>query len=74
VDSPLQLLPIALALTGAKTDERETLLDLLAAECELPRKVIESINETFKRPLDLERTEGAHPEGSWPASCNASSR
>lgn len=34
----LQGLPIAFALTGAKADERETLLDLLAAECELPRE------------------------------------
>ena len=32
----LQGLPIAFALTGAKADERETLLDLPAAECELP--------------------------------------
>ncbi len=34
----LQGLPIAFALTGAKADERETLLDLLAAECELLRE------------------------------------
>jgi hypothetical protein len=34
----LQGLPIALALTGAKADERETLLDLLAAGCELLRE------------------------------------
>lgn len=34
----LQGLPIAFALTGAKADERETRLDLLAAECELLRE------------------------------------
>jgi hypothetical protein len=34
----LQGLPITFALTGAKADERETLLDLLAAECELLRE------------------------------------
>lgn len=34
----LQGLPIAFALTGVKADERETLLDLLAAECELLRE------------------------------------
>ncbi|GAA3476194.1 hypothetical protein GCM10018966_007210 [Streptomyces yanii] len=32
----LQGLPIAFVLTGAKADERETLLDLLAAECAAP--------------------------------------
>lgn len=31
----LQGLPVAFALTGAKADERETLLDLLAAEPQL---------------------------------------
>ncbi|MCX4706845.1 hypothetical protein [Streptomyces sp. NBC_01373] len=36
--STLQGLPIAFVLTGAKADERETLLDLLAAECELLRE------------------------------------
>lgn len=109
----LQGLPIAFALTGAKADERETLLDLLAAECELLRErprqtliddknyfgrgfkrelsehgvqllrparkgererpgaalfkplrqVIESINETFKGQLDLERHRGRAPGG-----------
>ncbi|MFC4009277.1 transposase [Nonomuraea purpurea] len=98
--------------TGAKADERETLLDLLAAECELLRErprqtligdknyfgrgferelsergvqllrparkgererpaalfkplrqVIESINETFKGQLDLERHRGRTPGG-----------
>nr|WP_235030908.1 transposase [Nonomuraea solani] len=34
----LQGLPIAFALTGAKANERKTLLDLLAAECELLRE------------------------------------
>jgi hypothetical protein len=109
----LQGLPIAFALTGAKADERETLLDLLAAECELLRErprqtligdknyfgrgferelsehgvqllrparkgererpgaalfkplrqVIESINETFKGQLGLERHRGRTPGG-----------
>jgi hypothetical protein len=101
-------LPIAFALTGAKADERETLLDIFATEPELVssrpgqtligdknyfgrefeaqlagmhiellrparkreaeragsqlfkplRQVIESINETFKGQLDLERHHG----------------
>ncbi|MEU1411868.1 IS982 family transposase [Streptomyces sp. NPDC005731] len=109
----LQGLPIAFGLTGAKANERETLLDLLAAECELLRErqgqtligdknyfgrdferelselgvqllrparkgererpgaallkplrlVIESINETFKGQLDLERHRGRTPGG-----------
>ena len=109
----LQGLPVAFALTGAKADERETLLDLLAAEpgllhdrpgriligdknyfggaferelaeqgAQLPRparkgeherpgphlfkplrQVIESINETFKGQLDLERHRGRTPSG-----------
>ncbi|MFJ9030509.1 IS982 family transposase [Streptomyces sp. NPDC102274] len=104
----LQGLPIAFALTGAKADERETLLDLLAADPDLLseragqtvigdknyfgrdfehelaqtgaqllrparkgererpgahlfkplRQIIESINETFKGQLDLERHRG----------------
>ncbi|MET9068560.1 transposase [Streptosporangium sandarakinum] len=120
----LQGLPIAFALTGAKANERETLLDLLAAECELLRErhgqtligdksyfgrgferelseggvqllrpsregererpgaalfkplrqVIESINETFKGQLDLERYRGRTPGGVIARSCNASSR
>jgi hypothetical protein len=106
-------LPVAFALTGAKADERETLLDLLAAEpyligerpsqtligdknyfgrefeqqlAELDirllrparkgeakrsgsqlfkplRQVIESVNETFKGQLDLERHHGRTPAG-----------
>jgi hypothetical protein len=106
-------LPVAFALTGAKADERETLLDLLAAEPELAaarpgqtligdknyfgcefeqqpaeldiwllrparkgeaeragsqlfkplRQVIESINETFKGQLDLERHRGPRRRG-----------
>jgi hypothetical protein len=106
-------LPAAFALTGAKADERETLLDLLAAEPQLIaerpgqtligdknyfgrefeqqlaelrirllrparkgepdqpgsqlfkplRQVIESINETFKGQLDLERHRGRTPGG-----------
>lgn len=106
-------LPIAWALTGAKADERETLIDLLAAapdlrtarggqtliadknyypknfesqlrgqgfrllrpqrkgEAERPgaalfrplRQVIESINQTFKAQLDLERHGGRTPQG-----------
>jgi hypothetical protein len=106
-------LPIAFALTGAKADERETLLDLLAVEPQLAadrpgqtligdknyfgrefeqqlagqdirllrparkgeaeragsqlfkplRQVIESVNETFKGQLDLERHRGRTPGG-----------
>jgi hypothetical protein len=106
-------LPIAFALTGAKADERETLLDLLSVEPQLTsdrpgqtligdknyfgrefeqqlsdldirllrparkgeaeragsqlfkplRQVIESINETFKGQLDLERHQGRTPGG-----------
>ena len=106
-------LPIAWALTGAKADERETLIDLLAAapdlraartgqtviadknyyprdfesqlreqglkllrpqrkgERERPgtglfrplRQTIESINQTLKAQLDLERHGGCTPEG-----------
>ncbi|MFF4830127.1 IS982 family transposase [Streptomyces sp. NPDC001312] len=109
----LQGLPVAFALTGAKADERETLLDLLDAEPELVatrpgqtligdknyfgrdfehrlaehgirllrparkgeperpgaelfkplRQVIESVNETFKGQLDLERHHGRTPAG-----------
>ncbi len=101
-------LPIAFALTGAKADEHETLLDLLAVEPQLTadrpgqilignknafgrefeqqlaeldirllrparkgeaeragsqlfkplRQIIESVNETFKGQLDLERHRG----------------
>jgi len=106
-------LPIAFALTGAKADERETLLDIFAADPELVsdrpgqtligdknyfgrefearladigikllrparkgeheragsqlfkplRQVIESINETFKGQLDLERHHGRSAGG-----------
>jgi hypothetical protein len=106
-------LPVAFALTGAKADERETLLDLLAVEPQLVadrlgqtligdknyfgrefeqnlaelgirllrpvrkgeaeragsqlfkplRQVIESVNETFKGQLDLERHRGRTPRG-----------
>jgi hypothetical protein len=106
-------LPVAFALTGAKADEREILLDLLAVEPQLTtdrpgqtligdknyfgrefeqqlpeldirllrparkgeagrpgshlfkplRQVIESINETFKGQLDLERHRGRTPGG-----------
>ncbi|MFA7767777.1 IS982 family transposase [Streptomyces sp. NRRL S-448] len=106
-------LPIAFALTGAKADERETLLDILAAEPALAadrpgqtligdknyfgrefetqladmgvqllrparkgeaeragaqlfkplRQAIESINETFKGQLDLERHRARTPGG-----------
>lgn len=109
----LQGLPVTFALTGAKADERETLLDLLAAEPELLatrpaqtligdknyfgrgferelaeqdirllrparkgeperpgaplfkplRQIIESVNETFKGQLDLERHRGRTPSG-----------
>ncbi|EDY49138.1 IS982 family transposase [Streptomyces clavuligerus] len=106
-------LPVAFALSGAKADERETLLDLLAVEPRLTaehpgqtligdknyfgrefeqrladlgirllqparegepqragselfkplRQVIESVNETFKGQLDLERHRGRTPGG-----------
>ncbi|MFE2472915.1 IS982 family transposase [Streptomyces mirabilis] len=109
----LQGLPVAFALTGAKADERETLLDMLDAEPELVatrpgqtligdknyfgrnfehqlaghgirllrpirkgeperpgaelfkslRQVVESVNETFKGQLDLERHHGRTPAG-----------
>lgn len=109
----LQGLPVAFALTGAKADERETLLDLLDAEPELLatrpgqtligdknyfgrdfehqlaehgirllrptrkgeperpgaelfkplRQVVESVNESFKGQLDLERHHGRTPAG-----------
>ncbi|MCX4537960.1 IS982 family transposase [Streptomyces sp. NBC_01669] len=109
----LRGLPVAFALTGAKADERETLLDLLTVEPQLIderpgqtligdknyfgrefeqqlaeldirllrparkgegeragsqlfkplRQVIESINETFKGQLDLERHRGRTPAG-----------
>jgi hypothetical protein len=55
----LRGLPAIFALTGAKADERETLLDLLAVEPQL----IESVNETFKGQLDLERHRGRTPAG-----------
>jgi hypothetical protein len=106
-------LPVAFALAGAKTDEREVLLDLLAVEPELVaarpgqtlladkhyygrqfegvlaelgvrllrparkgeperagahlfkplRQLIESVNDTFKGQLDLERHGGRTPGG-----------
>lgn len=74
-------LPVAFALTGAKANERETLLDLLDAESQLTterpgqiligdknyfkplRQVIESISETSKGQLDLERHRGRTPGG-----------
>ncbi len=103
-------LPVAFALAGAKADERETLLDLLAATDRWPpgqtligdknyfgreferqlteldirllrprrkgeaeragselfkplRQIIESVNETFKGQLDLERHRGRTPGG-----------
>lgn len=120
----LQGLPVAFALTGAKADERETLLDLLAVEPQLSgerpgqtligdrnyfgrefetrlaeldirllrparrgeaeragsrlfkplRQVIESINETFKGQLDLERHRGRTPAGVVVRVLHASSR
>ncbi|ANZ21737.1 transposase family protein [Streptomyces noursei ATCC 11455] len=106
-------LPIAFAVTGAKADERERLLDILAVEPQLTderpgqtligdknyfgsefeqqlaeldiqllrpsrkgeaerpgsqlfkplRQIIESVNETFKGQLDLERHRGRTPSG-----------
>ncbi len=57
----LQGLPIAFALTGAKADERETLLDLLAAECELlrerPRQTLIGDKNYFGRGLERELSE-----------------
>jgi hypothetical protein len=108
-------LPVGFALTGAKADERETLLDILDADPELTdrpgrqivigdknyfgrqfeaaldqaglelvrparkgepdrpgaqffkplRQVIESVNDTFKGQLDLERHGGHTPGGVW---------
>lgn len=108
-------LPVGFALTGAKADERETLLDILDADPELTgrparqtligdknyfgrqfettldeagidllrparkgeperarsqffkplRQVIESINDTLKGQLDLERHGGHTPAGVW---------
>jgi hypothetical protein len=116
-------LPVAFALTGAKTDEREVLLDLLSVEPELVaarpgqtlladkhyygrefqeilaelgvrllrparkgepqrpgahlfkplRQLIESVNDTFKGQLDLERHGGRTLAGSRSGSCSASS-
>ncbi|WP_224282517.1 IS982 family transposase [Streptomyces sp. LS1784] len=106
-------LPVAFALTGAKADERTTLLDILATETDLVaarpgqtligdknyfgaaferelaeleirllrparkgeaeragsqlfkplRQIIESVNDTFKGQLDLERHQGRTPRG-----------
>ncbi len=61
-------LPILFALTGAKADERETLLDMLDAAPTIvathPRQtIIESINQTFKGRRDLERHGGRTPAG-----------
>ena len=107
-------LPVGFALTGAKADERQTLLGILAADPDLTgragqivigdknyygrgfetalaeadlnllrparkgeapragtqffkplRQVIESINDTFKGQLDLERHGGHTPAGVW---------
>ncbi|MCG6499948.1 transposase, partial [Kitasatospora sp. A2-31] len=117
-------LPVAFALTGAKADERTTLLDILDTETDLVaarpgqtligdrnyygaaferelaeleirllrparkgetqragsqlfkplRQIIESVNDTFKGQLDLERPRAAHPAASWSASSSGSSR
>jgi hypothetical protein len=73
-------LPIAFALTGAKADERQTLLSILDADPTLAasqgepprpgaplfkplRQTIESINQTFKAQLGLERHGGHTPAG-----------
>jgi hypothetical protein len=79
----LQGLPVGFALAGAKADERQVLLGILAADPALVaarpgqgepqpaaahlfrplRQVIESINQTFKGQLDLERHGGQSPAG-----------
>jgi hypothetical protein len=68
-------LPITYALTGAKADERQPLLGILEADPALVTKrpglardcsshqTIESINQTFKGQLDLERHDGRTPAG-----------
>jgi hypothetical protein len=116
-------LPVAFALTGAKADERETLLGMLAADPALAgtrpgqviigdknyfgrdfeqilaqaglvllrparkgeparpgsqffkplRQVIESVNDTLKGQLDLERHGGHTPQGVTAASCSGCS-
>jgi hypothetical protein len=57
----LQGLPVAFALTGAKADERETLLDLLAAEPELvparPRQTLIGDKNYFGRDFERQLTE-----------------
>ncbi|GAA2244180.1 hypothetical protein GCM10010430_27440 [Kitasatospora cystarginea] len=57
----LQGLPIAFALTGAKADERETLLGLLAAECELlrerPRQTLIGDKNYFGRSFERQLSE-----------------
>lgn len=57
----LQGLSIAFALTGAKADERETLLDFLAAECELlrerPRQTLIGDKNYFGRGFERELSE-----------------
>ncbi len=55
----LQGLPVAFALTGAKTDERETLLDLLDAEPELlvtrPGQTLIGDKNYFRRDFEHHR-------------------
>ena len=105
-------LPVVVALTGAKADERLVVLDLLATEPQLLaarpgqglladkhyygqefervlaglglrlvrplfrplRQLVESVNQTFKGQLDLERHGGRTPVGSRSGSCSASWR
>ena len=58
-------LPVGFALTGAKADERQVLLGILDDETLAGRagQVIESVNQTFKGQLDLERHGGRTPAG-----------
>lgn len=63
-EAAVQGMPIAFALTGAKADEHETLLDLLAAERELLRErsrrtLIGDMNY-FGRGLERENDQRDH--------------
>ncbi|MFF4129753.1 transposase [Microbispora rosea] len=82
----LQGLPVAFALTGAKVDERETLLDLLDSEPELvairPGQTLIGDKTYFGRDFEHHLAEhgirlmrpAEHSSASSPASRSASSR